>query len=72
MIAPILGLISPRPLLSTLAYLLSQRTLKRTADYSKELKDYIELIEEKVGVPVGIIAYGPERKQIHFRKDYFS
>ena len=40
-------------------------------EYAQELSDYISLIEENLGIPVGILAYGPERSQIHFRKDYF-
>lgn len=40
--------------------------------YAQELVDYIELIEKSIGVPVGILAYGPERSQIHFRKKYFQ
>jgi adenylosuccinate synthase len=39
---------------------------------SAELSDYIKMIEEYVGIPVGIIAYGPERNEIQFRKDYFN
>jgi adenylosuccinate synthase len=38
---------------------------------SKELESYISLIEKTVGIPVGILAYGPERSEIVFRKDYF-
>lgn len=38
---------------------------------SDSLKRYIRTIEEFVGVPVGILAYGPERSQIKFRQDYF-
>ena len=38
---------------------------------SEELLAYIRTIEEAVNIPVGVIAYGPERKQILFRKDYF-
>ena len=38
---------------------------------SHELKTYIETVEQTVGVPVGILAYGPERSQIQFRQDYF-
>lgn len=41
------------------------------SNYVAELNDYISLIESNLEVPVGILAYGPERKQIHFRKDYF-
>jgi len=40
-------------------------------DLSQELKRYISLIEESTQVPVGIIAFGPERNQIQFRKDFF-
>lgn len=39
--------------------------------YVKELEDYISMIEESLGIPVGILAYGPERSQIQFRKEYF-
>ena len=38
---------------------------------SNELKDYIDLIEKFCEINVGIIAYGPERSQIKFLKDYF-
>jgi adenylosuccinate synthase len=38
---------------------------------SDELKNYINTIEEFVGIPVGILAYGPERSEIKFQKDYF-
>lgn len=31
---------------------------------------YIKTIEKYVGIPVGILAYGPERSQIRFLKDY--
>ena len=40
-------------------------------NYAPELQEYIDLIEENLGIPVGILAYGPERSQIHLRKDYF-
>jgi adenylosuccinate synthase len=40
-------------------------------DMGPELKSYIKLIEDSVGVPVGIIAFGPERSEIRFLKDYF-
>lgn len=40
-------------------------------NYTKELNDYIKLIETSLNIPVGILAYGPERSQIHFRKEYF-
>ena len=40
--------------------------------YSAELEDYIKMIEEGIGVKVGIVAFGPERSQIHFRQNYFQ
>lgn len=40
-------------------------------ELSENLKSYIQLIEEFVEIPVGIIAYGPERSEIKFLKDYF-
>jgi adenylosuccinate synthase len=39
---------------------------------SPELEMYIAEIENFLGIPVGIIAFGPERKEIIFRKDYFE
>ena len=39
--------------------------------YTKELTDYIDLIEKSLGIPVGMLAYGPERDQIHLRREYF-
>lgn len=38
---------------------------------SPELTAYIELIEKELKIPVGIAAFGPDREQIKFRKDYF-
>jgi adenylosuccinate synthase len=38
---------------------------------SSELQDYIGLIESELKIPVGILAFGPEREQIVFRKEYF-
>ena len=40
-------------------------------ELSSELKDYIAEVESVVGVPVGILAHGPERKEIQFRQNYF-
>lgn len=40
--------------------------------YSDELQAYISLIEESLGIPIGILAFGPERSQIHFRKQYYQ
>ncbi len=39
---------------------------------SPELERYILEIENFLGIPVGIIAFGPERKEIIFRKEYFN
>ena len=39
---------------------------------TQPLKDYIKTIEDFVGIPVGIIAYGPERSEIMFRQEYFQ
>ena len=38
---------------------------------SKELNEYIDIIEKTCQVPIGIMAYGPEREEIQFRKQYF-
>ncbi len=43
----------------------------KTDKLSDNLEDYIKSIEDFVEVPVGIIAYGPERSQIQFRREYF-
>jgi len=40
--------------------------------FSEELKNYIEIIEEEIGIKVGIIAHGPERSEIKFIKEYFN
>ncbi len=37
---------------------------------SKELKDFINIIEEFVGVPISILAFGPERSQINMLKNF--
>jgi adenylosuccinate synthase len=42
-----------------------------TGALSIELEMYIKEIENFLGIPVGIIAFGPERKEIIFRKNYF-
>ncbi len=38
---------------------------------SPELQEYIQTIEEFIGIKIGILAHGPERSEIKFRKDYF-
>ena len=40
-------------------------------EFSPELKDYIKIIEDNIGASVGILAFGPERSQIKFVKEYF-
>ncbi len=37
---------------------------------SKELDVYMNYIQESLGIPVGIYAYGPDRNQIVFRQQY--
>jgi adenylosuccinate synthase len=39
-------------------------------EFSKELMDYIKEIESFLGIPVGIVAFGPERREIRFLKTY--
>ena len=43
----------------------------KTENISKELQDYISTIEEGLGIPVGIYAFGPDRAEIKFNKKYF-
>jgi adenylosuccinate synthase len=44
----------------------------KSTKLSAELENYIKEIEQFLAVPVGIIAFGPERKEIIFRKDYLG
>ncbi len=37
---------------------------------SPQLQNYLSMIEKFVEIPIGILAYGPERSQIKFLKDY--
>ncbi|HXH75859.1 MAG TPA: adenylosuccinate synthase [Bacteriovoracaceae bacterium] len=37
---------------------------------SKELEQYMSYIQENLGIPVGIYAYGPDRNQVVFRQKY--
>lgn len=43
----------------------------KTDEQTPELKAYISFIEEAIGIKVGILAYGPERSEIKFLKEYF-
>lgn len=38
---------------------------------SKELDTYMSFLQESLGIPVGIYAFGPDRNQVVFRKNYF-
>jgi adenylosuccinate synthase len=38
---------------------------------SENLNNYIKLIEQELQIPVGIAAFGPDREQIKFLKNYF-
>ena len=40
-------------------------------EFSPELENYISVIEKAVSCKVGVVAYGPEREQVVFRKKYF-
>jgi adenylosuccinate synthase len=40
--------------------------------FSENLNNYISMIEQAIKIPVGILAYGPDRKQISFRRNYFN
>jgi adenylosuccinate synthase len=42
-----------------------------TQSYSQALKDYLNLIESHLEIKVGILSHGPDRKEIHFLKQYF-
>lgn len=37
---------------------------------SKELENYMNFIQDALGIPVGIYAYGPDRAQVVFRQKY--
>lgn len=53
------------------------RTLKPFKDnftsdkLSSELQEYVKIIENFTGIPVSIMAYGPEREQVILRKEFF-
>ena len=40
-------------------------------ELSRELQKYISHIEDFIGVPVGVLSFGPDREQIRFLKEYF-
>lgn len=37
---------------------------------SLEFNNYVNFLEEQLGIPVGIYAYGPDRNQVVFKKNY--
>lgn len=43
-----------------------------SGEESQELSEYIRAIEEALGIPVSMYAYGPDRAQIVFKKDFFK
>jgi len=43
----------------------------KSGKLSPELDAYLHLIETELKIPVGIAAFGPDREQIKFRKEYF-
>lgn len=43
----------------------------KTDEFSPELQDYLQLIEEGISAKIGILAYGPERSEIKFLNEYF-
>jgi adenylosuccinate synthase len=38
---------------------------------SKELEAYMHFLQDSLGIPVGIYAYGPDRNQVVFQQKYF-
>lgn len=45
-------------------------TLFEGGDFSPPLKNYISLIEDFIGIPVGILSFGPGREQIKLLRQY--
>ena len=46
--------------------------IENFSDLPKEARDYVERVEELVGVPVSVIGVGPGRKQVVIRSDPFE
>nr|BDT29649.1 adenylosuccinate synthase [Bacteriovorax sp. HI3] len=68
---PGIDLYKAKPVYKTLKPFKDDFTNKTDKDLSPELNAYIKEIETFLGIPVGILAFGPERKEILFRKNYF-
>jgi adenylosuccinate synthase len=64
---PGINLYNAKPLYKTFAPFKDDFT---TGKVSKEFEAYVSFIEESLGIPVGIYAYGPDRAQVVFRKKY--
>lgn len=41
--------------------------IRKYEDFPKELKEYVEFIEQETGVPVGIVSVGPDREETILR-----
>ena len=68
---PGIDLYKAKPVYKTMKPFKDDFTNKTNDNLSPELNAYIKEIETFLGIPVGIIAFGPERKEIIFRKKYF-
>lgn len=68
---PGIDLYKAKPIYKTLKPFKDDFANKTSNDLSPELNAYIKEIETFLGIPVGILAFGPERKEILFRKNYF-
>lgn len=68
---PGIDLYKAKPVYKTMKPFKDDFTNKTNENLSPELNAYIKEIETFLGIPVGIIAFGPERKEIIFRKKYF-
>ena len=42
----------------------------KSKNFSPQLKNYLKTIEDFLGIPIGIMAYGPNRHQVRFLRDY--
>ncbi len=68
---PGIDLYKAKPVYKTMKPFKDDFANKTSQDLSPELNAYIKEIETFLGIPVGILAFGPERKEILFRKNYF-
>lgn len=68
---PGIDLYKAKPVYKTLKPFKDDFVGKNADNLSPELNAYIKEIETFLGIPVGILAFGPERKEILFRRNYF-